>query len=76
MTNRKIRYTPIQPEIVEMAAEHGNSAEAMLEVLHDIQAERGGLSQTDLTDAARAIGGRTARTVETAHREQSCKKRR
>ena len=56
MTNRKIRYTPIQPEILEMAAEHGNAAEALLEVLHDIQAERGGLSQVDLTDAARAIG--------------------
>ncbi len=56
MTNRKIRYTPIQPEIVEMAAEHGNQAEALLEVLTDIQAERGGLSQEDLTDAARAIG--------------------
>lgn len=56
MTNRKIRYKPIQPEILDLANKHGNSPEAALEVLTDIQAERGSLSQEDLTDAARALG--------------------
>ena len=56
MTNRKVRYTPIQPEIEAMAAKHGSAPEATLEVLNDIQAERGGLSKTDLVDAARAVG--------------------
>ena len=56
MTNRKIRYKPIQEEILEIANAHGNSPESALEVLTKIQAERGGLSQEDLTDAARAVG--------------------
>ena len=56
MTNNKIRYKPIQEEILEIANAHGNSPEAALEVLTDIQAERGGLSQEDLKDASRAVG--------------------
>ena len=56
MTNRKIRYQPIQPEIVALAEEHGAQPEALLEVLTDIQAGRGGLSKADLNDAARAVG--------------------
>lgn len=56
MTNRKIRYSPIQPEILEIAEEHGAKPEALLEVLTDIQAERGWLSKEDMNDAARAIG--------------------
>ena len=55
MTNRKIRYKPVQEEILKIATAHGNSPEAALEVLTDIQAERGGLSQEDLIDAARAV---------------------
>ena len=56
MTNKKIIYNPIQPEILELAAERGNSPEAILEVLNDIQAERGGLSRQRITDTARALG--------------------
>ena len=56
MTNKKIRYKPIQKEILAIADSHGANPEATLEVLHDIQAERGGLSIEDLTDAARAVG--------------------
>ncbi|MBI5935391.1 MAG: NAD(P)H-dependent oxidoreductase subunit E [Chloroflexi bacterium] len=56
MTNKKIKYQPIQPEVLELAAEHGNSPEAVLEVLKDIQAEHGGLSRQSITDTARALG--------------------
>lgn len=55
MTNHKIRYKPIKEEILAIADAHGNNPEATLEVLRDIQNERGGLSQEDLRDAARAL---------------------
>lgn len=56
MTNKKIVYNPIQPEVLELAAGHGNSPEAVLEVLKDIQTEHGGLSRQSITDTARALG--------------------
>jgi NADH:ubiquinone oxidoreductase subunit F (NADH-binding)/NADH:ubiquinone oxidoreductase subunit E len=56
MTNKKIVYNPIQPEVLEFAAGHGNSPEAVLEVLKDLQAEHGGLSRENITDTARALG--------------------
>ncbi|MEW6242181.1 MAG: NAD(P)H-dependent oxidoreductase subunit E, partial [Chloroflexota bacterium] len=56
MTNKKIKYQPIQPEVLELAAEHGNNPEAVLEVLNDIQARHGGLSRQSITDTARALG--------------------
>ena len=55
MTNKKIRYKPIQEEILAIADAHGNNPEATSEVLYDIQKERGSISQEDLTDAARAL---------------------
>ena len=56
MTNKNIVYQPIQPEIAELAAAHGNDPEAVLEVLRDLETERGGLSRPGITDVARAIG--------------------
>jgi NADH:ubiquinone oxidoreductase subunit F (NADH-binding)/NADH:ubiquinone oxidoreductase subunit E len=56
MTNKNIVYKPIQPEIVALAAEHGNNPEAILEVLRDLEAEHGGLSRSAITDTARALG--------------------
>ena len=56
MTNKKIKYRPIQPEVLELAAGHGNDPEAVLEVLKEIQAEHGGLSRENITDTARALG--------------------
>ncbi len=47
MTNKKIKYQPIQPEVLELAAGHGNDPEAVLEVLKEIQAEHGGLSRAE-----------------------------
>jgi len=56
MTNKKIKYQPIQAEVLELAAEHGNNPEAVLEVLNAIQAEHGGLSRASIIDTARALG--------------------
>jgi NADH:ubiquinone oxidoreductase subunit F (NADH-binding)/NADH:ubiquinone oxidoreductase subunit E len=56
MTNKKIRYKPVQEEILEIAGAHGNNPEAALEVLREIQTLRGELSTEDLKDAARAVG--------------------
>jgi NADH:ubiquinone oxidoreductase subunit F (NADH-binding)/NADH:ubiquinone oxidoreductase subunit E len=56
MTNKNIVYNPIQPRILELAAEHGNDPEAVLEILKEIQAEHGGLSRPDIIDTARALG--------------------
>ena len=35
MTNKKIKYQPVSPEISELATQHGNDPEALLEVLTD-----------------------------------------
>jgi NADH:ubiquinone oxidoreductase subunit F (NADH-binding)/NADH:ubiquinone oxidoreductase subunit E len=56
MTNKNIVYNPIQPEVLEFAAEHGSDPEAVLEVLKEIQVEHGGLSRANITDTARALG--------------------
>ena len=56
MTNKKIRYKPIQEEILAIAKKHGATPESTLEVLHEIQSKRGGFTTEDLKDAARAVG--------------------
>jgi NADH:ubiquinone oxidoreductase subunit F (NADH-binding)/NADH:ubiquinone oxidoreductase subunit E len=56
MTNKKIVYKPIQTEVLELAAEHGNDPEAALEMLKDIQTRHGGLTHSGITDTARALG--------------------
>ena len=55
MTNKKIKYQPVSPEIADLVAEHGNNPEALLEVLVGLQAHPAGLSSTTVTDAARAL---------------------
>jgi NADH:ubiquinone oxidoreductase subunit F (NADH-binding)/NADH:ubiquinone oxidoreductase subunit E len=55
MTNKKIKYQPVSPEITELVAEHGNSPEALLEVLVELQSHPAGLSSATVTDAARAL---------------------
>ena len=39
MTNRKIIYKPIAPEIEKLAQDHGGNREAVLEVLTELGAE-------------------------------------
>ncbi len=55
MTNKKIKYQPVSPEILELTAQHGNDPESLLEVLIDLQDMPGGLSRESITDAARAM---------------------
>ena len=54
MTNKKIVYKPIDPEIEELVRHHGGTREATLEVLKDLSAENK-LNTTTLIDTARAL---------------------
>ena len=55
MTNKKIKYQPVSPEIIELVAKHGNEPEALLEVLVDLETHPAGLSPATVTDAARVL---------------------
>jgi NADH:ubiquinone oxidoreductase subunit F (NADH-binding)/NADH:ubiquinone oxidoreductase subunit E len=56
MTNKKIKYHPVPPEITELVDAHGNNPEALLEVLVDLQQTHpAGLSPVTVTDVARAL---------------------
>ena len=55
MTNKKIKYQPVPPEITELVTAHGNDPETLLEVLVDLQTHPAGLSPATVTDAARAL---------------------
>jgi len=54
MTNKKIVYKSIDPEIEELARHHGGTREATLEVLKDLNAENK-LNTTTMVDASRAL---------------------
>lgn len=54
MTNKKILYKPIDPEIERLVQHHGGTREAALEVLKDLSADNN-LNQTTITEAARAL---------------------
>ncbi len=54
MTNKKITYKPIDPEIKELVRHHGQTGEAALEVLKDLDAENR-LTPATITDTARAL---------------------
>lgn len=55
MTNKKIKFKPIDPHIQELAAHHGGTSEATLEVLRDLDNEHKLTSDT-INDTARALG--------------------
>jgi NADH:ubiquinone oxidoreductase subunit F (NADH-binding)/NADH:ubiquinone oxidoreductase subunit E len=54
MTNKKIVYKPIHPEIEELVRHHGGTREATLEVLKNLSAGNK-LNTTTLIDTARAL---------------------
>ena len=54
MTNKKIIYKPIDPEIEALAQHHGGTREATLEVLKDLSAQNR-LNPITITEAARAL---------------------
>ena len=55
MTNKKIKYQPIDPQIAELADEHGKDHEAILEILSDLQARRGYLDAGTIRDVGRSV---------------------
>ncbi|MGD8404230.1 MAG: NADH-ubiquinone oxidoreductase-F iron-sulfur binding region domain-containing protein [Anaerolineales bacterium] len=55
MTNKKIKYQPVPPEITKLVSEHGDDPETLLEVLVDLETHPTGLSPDTVTEAARAL---------------------
>jgi NADH:ubiquinone oxidoreductase subunit F (NADH-binding)/NADH:ubiquinone oxidoreductase subunit E len=54
MTNKIIKYRPVDPEISEVARKHQNNPEAILEMLTEIQEQRGNLEADAITDVGRS----------------------
>jgi NADH:ubiquinone oxidoreductase subunit F (NADH-binding)/NADH:ubiquinone oxidoreductase subunit E len=55
MTNKIIRYRPIDPEIMELAGKYSNNPETLLELLTTLQGQRGNLEQSIITDVGAAL---------------------
>ena len=55
MTNKIIKYRPIDPEITELAGKHQNNPEAILEMLTLLQEQRDKLEAGAITDIGRTI---------------------
>jgi len=55
MTNKKILHKPIDPTIQSAVTAHHSSPEAVLEILSDLQTERGALDASTIQDVARAL---------------------
>lgn len=55
MSNKKIAYRTIDPQVEQLARDHGHTPEAALEVLKDLCAENK-LNQASITDTARVLG--------------------
>jgi NADH-quinone oxidoreductase subunit F len=55
MTNKKIKYKPIDPEISQLAEDHHHDPQAILEVLSSLQERHGNLSPEVINDVGRAL---------------------
>ena len=55
MRRNTIAYSPIEPEILQLAEQHGNDPEAVLEVFKDWQVRHGHLTPDNIRDVARAL---------------------
>jgi NADH:ubiquinone oxidoreductase subunit F (NADH-binding)/NADH:ubiquinone oxidoreductase subunit E len=55
MTNKKIVHRLIDPQILELVDHHGANQEAILEILTDVQRQRGHLEPGTITDIARCL---------------------
>lgn len=56
MTNRKIRYKPISPQIKELVFQYTEDPEEIISILTHLQDKYGNLTKQSITDAARALG--------------------
>jgi NADH:ubiquinone oxidoreductase subunit F (NADH-binding)/NADH:ubiquinone oxidoreductase subunit E len=55
MTNKKIHFKPISPEIEALLQEHDSQPDAILEMLVQWQAEHGALTRATIDEVARAL---------------------
>lgn len=55
MTNKTIQYHPSDPGITELASQHQNNPEALLEMLTELQEKRGKLEGSAITELARTL---------------------
>ncbi|MBE3117695.1 MAG: NAD(P)H-dependent oxidoreductase subunit E, partial [Candidatus Atribacteria bacterium] len=55
MTNRKIKFKPISPQIEALVWEHGGQPQAVLKMLVELQTEHGALTREMLDDVARLL---------------------
>ncbi len=55
MTNKIIKYRPLDPQVAHVAKNHRDDPEALLEMLIDLQGLRQNLEQEAITDIGRAI---------------------
>ena len=55
MTNKRIIFRPIAPDISNRVEQHQGNPEAVLEILSDIQAQKDYLKKNDLIDTARSL---------------------
>lgn len=55
MTNKQIIYRPIDQEVATVAGSHSNQAEAVLEVLMELQKRHGWVNQHQLEDVGRVL---------------------
>jgi NADH:ubiquinone oxidoreductase subunit F (NADH-binding)/NADH:ubiquinone oxidoreductase subunit E len=55
MTNKIIKYKPVDPQINALVEQHGSDPRSILEIILDLQDRQGWLSQEALTDVAHAL---------------------
>ncbi len=55
MTNKIIKYRPVDPHVEKMAQQHQGNQEALLEVLSELQQQRQNLEQATITDVGRSL---------------------
>jgi NADH:ubiquinone oxidoreductase subunit F (NADH-binding)/NADH:ubiquinone oxidoreductase subunit E len=56
MTNKKIKYKAIDPEIIQLAEAHQHDPQAILEVLTALQEQHGNLNSEGINDVGHSLG--------------------
>ena len=55
MSVKQSKFNPINPELDELVQKHHRNPEALVDIFMELQAQRGGVTPTDITDIARAL---------------------